>query len=129
LKVRTPPPTPTPEIEMAFLLAVNSYLACGGGNYIEISMANVGNARIESIRLEVENTSQAYILDHLSNAPFVAAASCLTAGAEALQVGQTLYINVLDNAYAPLGDSLKITATVCSADNLSGVCATGQIVH
>jgi hypothetical protein len=126
LPVFTPEPTPTPVPDFTF--AYHNYDMCVVNRYLEFSVTNTGMVSWESFSLTVRNITHS-LTNKNSDNKFPDASGC---GAEPppvkLAPGETGIVGTTPFMdHNPSGDSFSAELTLCTQDNLLGLCKTKSI--
>jgi hypothetical protein len=132
LPVYTPPPTPTPtftptpapNFSVEFLQVEN----CVDWQF-EFIMLNTGGVIWESVSLVVTDLDTATTTTLVKFDDFTERNACLDGAShyDRLNPGIQGYATSYGLIYDPAGHSMKATITLCSQDNLGGVCLTRNV--
>ena len=130
LPVITPPPPPTltPTAGNISITAnfANIHL-CGGTPTAIFTITNTGSVTIESVSLVIEDMdSSTVVYSTSSNSPFFPAPNGCPPGASALAPGDTAYVGGAIGLI-PANTNMRLTAQLCSGDDLNGDCLTYNI--
>jgi hypothetical protein len=121
LPVTNPPPTPTPSLR--FTITYFRIEDCTDWS-VAFKVVNTGSRTLQSYKIVAvdlnENTQETTTKNHFSGRE----ACSETENIASLDTNKSGFIYADDFPFDPTGDAMKATITVCSSDDLEGVCQT-----
>jgi len=122
IPILTPPPTPTATpVPIAFHTEFAGAISCGAYAFFA-RIENTGTLPIESLKLDVVDTTINLTNSHFNNI-FATSVDCTPATTPRLQPGEVGY--TFTSGFQVIGNhEFKATVKVCTQDGLAGECAT-----
>jgi len=122
LPIFTPPPTPTPA--PAFSASYSGLESCNNTWRVEIKLENSGGITFQSILMSVAD-SGANTTVSLSENEFTNLNGCNSSDKRpALSSGDKMVVSSSAFGYDPTGHKLRATITLCSNEDINGICVT-----
>ncbi len=122
LPVATPPPP-----LLSFNIAFDKVQACSGGYILEFAVNNTGPKTLQAYKIAAKDltaksqqTTSSTVFDYIEEC-------VVTKSIGYIDTGQAGYVYAENFTYDPSGHSMEATVTICSHDDMTGVCA-GQLV-
>jgi hypothetical protein len=125
LPVYTPPPTPTPGVEL-----VVDFREMDGcvATWMEFTVDNTGDLPLESFTVTLEDRDSGETFGPRTENAFVTWNGCLDdTDQDSIPTGSTGYFmsaQIDDPSYNPRGEPFQATIKICSQENLGGLCQT-----
>jgi hypothetical protein len=117
-------PIPSPTSAPAFKVAFKNFDFCKGSPFVRFSVTNTGDVQFRSAYVKVTDSKTKEVQEHSLNAFDLTDGCIIARNVAPLLPGQNAHVQSPVFIKDPRNNRLNVVITLCTEQNLSGICVT-----